>query len=187
NLTFFPMHVLGLQGMTRRIYTYQADMGWGGMNLFVSLSALVLAAGFALFFFDAIRGAWSGRIAPDNPWNAPTLEWATRSPPPSYNFDHIPVVRSSNPLWEDPDTLTVAAGLRVGRRELIVSTLVEARPEVREASPRGSIWPLLAALATGVMLIWSIFSPWAMVWGSIAIAVTLTGWFWPKGTAEDEA
>ena len=83
NLTFFPMHILGLQGMTRRIYTYQTGMGWGGLNLFVSLSALALATGFVLFFFDAIRSAWTGAPAGDNPWDAPTLEWATSSPPPS--------------------------------------------------------------------------------------------------------
>jgi cytochrome c oxidase subunit I+III len=187
NLTFFPMHILGLQGMTRRIYTYQPDMGWGGMNLFVSLSALILAAGFALFFFDAIRSTWRGAPAGDNPWDAPTLEWATASPPPSYNFERIPVVQSANPLWDDLDTLPVAIGLRVDRRELIVSSLVEARPEVRDASPRPSIWPLLTALATSVMLVWSIFTPWAVVWGAIPIAAGLVGWFWPKGSPEDDA
>ena len=146
--------------MTRRIYTYQPDMGWAGMNLFVSLSALILAAGFALFFFDAVRSASRGAPAGDNPWHAATLEWATASPPPSYNFDRMPVVLSADPLWHDRDTLSVATGLRVDRRELIVSSLVEARPEAREASPRPSIWPLLTASATSVMLVWSIFTPW---------------------------
>jgi cytochrome c oxidase subunit I len=187
NLAFFPMHILGLQGMPRRIYTYQADMGWGGMNMFVSLSTLVLATGFALFFFDAIRSAWRGVPAGENPWDASTLEWATASPPPSYNFELIPVVRSSNPLWDDPDTLAVATGLRVDRRELVVSTLADARPEAREASPRPSIWPLLTALATSVMLVWSIFTPWAVVWGAFPVAVALIGWFWPKGTPEDDS
>ena len=187
NLTFFPMHILGLQGMTRRIYTYQPDMGWAGMNLFVSLSALILAAGFALFFFDAVRSASRGAPAGDNPWHAATLEWATASPPPSYNFDRMPVVLSADPLWHDRDTLSVATGLRVDRRELIVSSLVEARPEARDASPRPSIWPLLTASATSVMLVWSIFTPWAVVWGAIPVAVALVGWFWPKDTPEDDS
>src|SRR6201747_1615378 len=182
NLTFFPMHILGVQGMTRRIYTYQTEMGWGGLNLFVSLSALVLAAGFALFFFDAVRSAWTGPPSGDNPWNAPTLEWATSSPPPSYNFAYIPVVSSASPLWDDADTLQVATGLRTDRRELVVSSVAEARPEARESSPGNSIWPLVAALATTLMLISSIFSPWAVVWGSVPIAIALIGWFWPKGT-----
>src|SRR3954453_7861200 len=187
NLAFFPMHLLGLAGMPRRVYTYQPEMGWGGANLFVSLSALVLAAGFALFVVDAVRSARHGRLAGDNPWNAPTLEWATASPPPPYNFRNIPVVAGAYPLWDEPLILPVATGLRVERREIVITSVAEARPEAREASPRNSIWPLLAALATSVMLIWSIFSPWAVVWGSIPIAVALIGWFWPKGTPEDDA
>jgi cytochrome c oxidase subunit 1 len=187
NLTFFPMHILGLQGMPRRIYTYQPDMPWHGMNLLVSLSATILIAGFLLFFLNAFRSAWSGSIAGDNPWDAPTLEWATASPPPSYNFARIPVVGGSHPLWERSDSFAVAGGLRTDRRELIVTSLVAAQPQAREASPRNSIWPLWAAIASTVMLIWSIFSPWAVVWGSIPVAVALIGWFWPKGTPEDEA
>ena len=187
NLTFFPMHILGLQGMPRRIYTYQPDLPWHGLNLFVSLSAVILTAGFLVFFIDAIRSGRRGVPAGDNPWNAPTLEWATSSPPPPYNFARIPVVGGSNPLWEQPDTLAVASGLRTHRREVVVTTLTTARPEARESSPRNSIWPLLAAIATTIMLIWSIFSPWAVVWGSVPVAVALIGWFWPKGTPEDEA
>src|SRR5689334_18195768 len=187
NLTFFPMHILGLQGMPRRIYTYQPDMPWHGMNLFISLSAIILVAGFLLFFLNAIRSARSGSAAGDNPWDAPTLEWATASPPPSYNFARIPVVSGPHPLWDHSDSLAVASGLRTDRRELLVTSLVVAEPQAREASPRNSIWPLWAAIATTVMLIWSIFSPWAVVWGSIPIAITLTGWFWPKHVPEDEA
>jgi cytochrome c oxidase subunit I+III len=187
HLTFFPMHILGLQGMPRRVYTYQPDMPWHGLNMFVSLSAVILAAGFLVFFIDAIRAARSGALAGDNPWGAPTLEWATSSPPPSYNFVHIPVVGGSNPLWEASDLLSVATGLRTDRRELVVTTLSTATPEAREASPRNSIWPLWTAIATSVMLIWSIFTPWAVVWGSIPVAVALIGWFWPKGTPEDES
>ncbi|MBO4220942.1 cytochrome c oxidase subunit I [Bradyrhizobium neotropicale] len=187
NLTFFPMHILGLQGMPRRIYTYQPDMPWHGMNLFVSLTAIILVAGFLLFFLNAVRSARSGAAARDNPWDAPTLEWATASPPPSYNFARIPVVSGSHPLWDRSDSLAVASGLRTDRRELVVTSLVAAEPQAREASPRNSIWPLWAAIATTVMLIWSIFSPWAVVWGSIPIAITLIGWFWPKGTPEDES
>jgi cytochrome c oxidase subunit 1 len=187
NLTFFPMHVLGLRGMPRRIYTYQADMGWDGVNLFVSLSSLILAAGFVLFFFDAMRSARSGPLAGPNPWDAATLEWATSSPPPSYNFIRIPVVESSNPLWDARDHLPVATGLRVDRRELIVSSVAEARPETRDSSPTNSLWPLWLAIATTIMLIGSIFTPWAVVWGAVPIFIALTGWFWPKGVPEDSS
>jgi cytochrome c oxidase subunit 1 len=187
NLTFFPMHILGLQGMPRRVYTYQPDMHWYGLNMFVSLSAIILAAGFLVFFIDAIRSARWGAIAADNPWDAPTLEWATPSPPPSFNFLRIPVVSGANPLWEQPDMLAVASGLGTDRRELLVTTLAKATPEAREASPRNSIWPFWTAIATSIMLIWSIFTPWAVVWGSIPVVFTLIGWFWPKGTPEDES
>ncbi|MBR0645404.1 cytochrome c oxidase subunit I [Plastoroseomonas hellenica] len=187
NLTFFPMHLLGLQGMTRRIYTYQADMGWGGLNLFVSLSALVLAAGFLVFFVNMERSARRGQPAGDNPWGAPTLEWATASPPPPYNFAMIPVVRSAHPLWDDAETLPVASGLRTDRRELLVTRVTDARPEARESSPRNSIWPFWAAVATTVMLIGSIFSPWAVVWGAVPVTIALVFWFWPRGTPEDES
>jgi cytochrome c oxidase subunit 1 len=187
NLTFFPMHILGLEGMTRRIYTYQADMGWGGLNFFVSASSLILALGFLLFFLDAIRCLHRGAVAGSDPWNAPTLEWATASPPPSYNFGHIPVIRSANPLWDELQELPVASGLRLDRRELVISTVAEALPEARDSSPVNSIWPLWTALATTLMLISSIFTPWAVVWGSVPVAAALIGWFWPKGIPEDEA
>jgi cytochrome c oxidase subunit 1 len=187
NLTFFPMHILGLQGMPRRVYTYQPEMHWHGLNLFVSASSLVLMGGFLLFFIDVIRSARNGLPSGPNPWAAPTLEWATSSPPPAYNFALLPVVRDSNPLWEESESLTVGGGLSVDRREFIVSSVVEARPEARETSPRDSIWPFWTAIASSVMLIWSIFSPWAVVWGSIPIALALIGWFWPKGSPEEES
>jgi cytochrome c oxidase subunit I+III len=96
-------------------------------------------------------------------------------------------VNGLHPLWYERGTLDVAGGLRTDRRELVVTSLVAAQPQAREASPRNSIWPLWTALTTTAMLIWSIFSPWAVVWGSIPIAITLIGWFWPKATPEDES
>ncbi|MDK1389193.1 cytochrome c oxidase subunit I [Sinorhizobium sp. 8-89] len=185
NLTFFPMHILGLQGMPRRVYTYQPELPWAGLNLFISLSALVLVSGFVIFFVDALRSWRSGKPAGPDPWEAGTLEWATASPPSAYNFRRIPVVDDREPLWSRSEALAVTKGLQVDRRELIVSSVVEALPEARESSPRDSIWPFWAAIATSIMLIGSIFTPWAVVWGSIPIAVTLIGWFWPKGTVED--
>jgi cytochrome c oxidase subunit 1 len=187
NLAFFPMHILGLQGMPRRIYTYQTDVPWSGLNLFVSLSSVILALGFLLFFIDAVRSARRGVPAGNNPWGAPSLEWATTSPPPAYNFARIPVVTGPSPLWEEREALPVATGLRVDRRELVITSVADAVPEARDSSPQDSIWPFWAALSTSAMLIGSIFTPWAVVWGSIPVAITLIGWFWPKGTPEDEA
>ncbi|MBB3654816.1 cytochrome c oxidase subunit 1 [Rhizobium sp. BK650] len=187
HLTFFPMHILGLVGMPRRVYTYQPELPWGGLNLFVSLSSIVLSLGFLIFFIDALRSGRSGALAGPNPWNATTLEWTTSSPPPPYNYRRIPVVDARElPLPADGQ-IAVASGLRTDRRELLVTSVVEALPEARESSPADSVWPFWAAIATAIMLIWSMFSPWAVVWGSIPIAITLIAWFWPKGSPEDES
>ncbi len=186
HLTFFPMHILGLAGMPRRVYTYQPELPWSGLNMMVSLSALVLASGFLLFALDIFRSARNGPAAGSNPWGAATLEWATASPPRCYNFRRMPVVHSAEPLWTE-DELQVASGLRVDRRELLVTAVVAATPQARESSVPHSIWPLWAAVATSIVLIWSIFTPWAVAWGSIPVAVALTGWFWPKGAPEEES
>ena len=186
NLTFFPMHILGLEGMPRRVYTYPAEMHWDNLNLLVSASACLLAAGFVLFFIDAVRSVRHGKPAGENPWGAATLEWAAESPPRAYNFARLPVVASAEPLWEESDALSVASGLRTDRRELLVTSIMSAQAQARESSPRNSIWPFLAAIATTLMLIASIFTPWAVVWGALPVLVTLVGWFWPKGTPEDE-
>ncbi|MGF6227561.1 cytochrome c oxidase subunit I [Inquilinus ginsengisoli] len=186
NAAFFPMHLLGLSGMPRRVYTYPESSGWGGINLFVSAGAVVLAASFALLAVNVIRSLRRGEIAGPNPWDAGTLEWATTSPPRPYNFARIPVVTHAEPLWAERGELPVATGLRVDARELISGTLGEAEPELREASPEPSVWPLVAALVVGAAFIASIFTPWAVVWGGIPVAIALIGWFWPKGTPEDE-
>jgi cytochrome c oxidase subunit 1 len=107
-LTFGPMHIAGFLGMPRRIYTYDADRGWAIWNQLSTLGALIQAPSFAIFLYNAFASLRNGKIAGDDPWDAWTLEWTTRSPPPSYNFEAIPVVRSRRPLWDvkhadDPD------------------------------------------------------------------------------------
>jgi cytochrome c oxidase subunit 1 len=186
NIAFFPMHILGLMGMPRRVYTYTPDMGWQGLNLLSSVGALIFASSFALLVFNVFSSLRKGVLAGDNPWNASTLEWATSSPPPSYNFARIPVVNHRDPLWADSESLPVVAGLSAERREVLLSSLAEAEPQIREASPEPSIWPLLTALATTVFFIGSIFTPWAVLWGTPPMAVALIGWFWPTGSREDE-
>ena len=90
NLGFFPMHISGLLGMPRRIYTYPDGMGWDWLNLITTLGSFLFAVGVLLLLINVVVSRRSGRIAGHNPWDAPTLEWATPSPPPPYNFRRDP-------------------------------------------------------------------------------------------------
>jgi cytochrome c oxidase subunit I len=186
NVAFFPMHILGMLGMPRRVYTYQPEMGWGTLNMVATLGAIVMFASFVLFLVNVVWSNRSGDIAGDNPWDAGTLEWATSSPPPAYNFARMPVVTSHEPLWRERESLPVVSGMSLEQREVIVSSVTEAIPELREGTPEPSIWPFLAALAVATAFIASIFSPWAAVWGSALVGATIIGWFWPKSAKEDE-
>jgi cytochrome c oxidase subunit I+III len=180
NLTFFPMHLLGLGGMTRRVYTYPPELQWGNMNLLATIGATLMGLGvlaFVIDFFVSIRG---GVVAGNNPWGAGTLEWATTSPPPNYNFLELPTVGSREPLWEDPADQPIVAGLREDIREILATKPMDADPDHRELQPGPTIWPFLAALATTFLFITSIFTPWGVVWGLIPLTITLIGWFWPS-------
>jgi cytochrome c oxidase subunit 1 len=108
HLTFDFMHIPGLLGMPRRIYTYEAGRGWEIWNQIVSVGALFQGVAVLIFVFNMIWSYWKGKDAGCDPWDAWTLEWTTTSPPPEYNFATIPTVHSSRPLWdlkhpEDPD------------------------------------------------------------------------------------
>ena len=155
------------------------------LNRISTIGAFILASGMLVFLVNAAWSLRRGAIAGDNPWGAASLEWATPSPPPPYNFAHVPAVTGHTPLWDG--ALSVHPGLRVRRRELLLTTVVEAIPDLREPSPEPTIWPLFAALTTTVLFVWSIFSPWALVWGSIPPAICLILWFWPKHPACPEA
>jgi len=179
NVTFFPMHMLGLLGMPRRIYTYKAGLGWEGWNLIASLGSVLITVSMLIFIGNVLVSLRRGRPAGDNPWQASSLEWATPSPPPSYNFLRTPVVTGREPLWEGDGELPVMTGVGEDARETLCVTIVEAEPDVRQESAPPTIWPLLAALATTVLFIGSIFHEWMVVWGAIPLAITLCGWFWP--------
>jgi cytochrome c oxidase subunit I len=108
HLTFDFMHVPGILGMARRIYTYEADRGWGIWNFIVTLGVAFQTVAIACFVFNLLWSYFRGRLAGNDPWDAWTLEWSVPSPPPAYNFAALPAVRSRRPLWdikhpEDPD------------------------------------------------------------------------------------
>jgi cytochrome c oxidase subunit 1 len=100
HLTFDLMHIPGILGMPRRIYTYEADRGWTMLNMLISCGGFIQAIGTLVFVYNMVWSYFKGPIAGPDPWDAWTLEWSTTSPPPSYNFAKIPVVESRRPLWD---------------------------------------------------------------------------------------
>jgi cytochrome c oxidase subunit I+III len=187
HLTFFPMHLTGILGMPRRVYSYPHGLGWDTLNLVSSIGAFLFAASVLLFLGNVLVSLRRGRAAGANPWDAPTLEWAAASPPAAYNFAHLPVVESRAPLWDVGERPAVS-GLSAEKRELLLTTVIDAMPDLRDISPAPSIWPLVAALVLTGGFIGSIFTPWAVVWGAVPVGIALTLWFWPKpGVREDQS
>jgi cytochrome c oxidase subunit I+III len=180
NAAFFPMHLLGLMGMPRRVYTYPAGLGWELPNLIASVGSWIIAVSVALFVVNVVLTLQRGKPAGDNPWGAPDLSWATSSPPPPYNFEQMPAVSGREPLWPLDRELSVMTGLATDKREALLTTPMEAAPATRWAMPDPGLWPLWSALALTVLFVWSIFSPWGVVWGAIPVALALTVWFWPR-------
>ena len=122
NLAFLPMHWTGLLGMPRRIYTYPAGLGWETPNLITTVGAFVLAFGILLFLINVFMSLRNGQLAGPNPWDAPSLEWSTPSPPPPYNFPVVPRIASRHPLWESrlgrrPPSLRIARRRGPGSRQ----------------------------------------------------------------------
>ena len=143
NLTFFPMHFVGMNGMPRRIYTYGEEFGWGLLNMLSSLGYIVLFIGMLLFVINLIQSLRNGRAAGHDPWDAPTLEWSISSPPPIYNFAEIPRVEGRDPYWTTKR-----------RAEAEGHPITAGEPHVDPDTihmPSPSYWPVI--IAAGVTLI----------------------------------
>jgi cytochrome c oxidase subunit 1 len=173
--------------MTRRVYTYLAETGWGDLNLLATVGAVTIASSVALFLVNVFKSLAAGERAGDNPWGAETLEWGTSSPPPSYNFMYIPVVQGRSALWSRTPDRPVVTGLRTDMHEVLVTTLMDARPDSRHLHPDPTVVPLLAALATGFTFITLIFTPWGLPLGGVLMALAFTAWAWPdRGSYEEQ-
>jgi cytochrome c oxidase subunit 1 len=133
-----------------------------------------------VFVANALLSLWRGAPSGPDPWGGPSLEWATSSPPPPQNFAYTPVVDSIAPMWTAAGYLPVMDGIALDRRQVLVTSTIDAIPDYLQRSAGPSIWPLLAALGVTILFIGSIFTPWALVWGAIPVAIPLIGWFWPQ-------
>jgi cytochrome c oxidase subunit 1 len=185
NVTFFPMHILGLNGMTRRMYTYLAVTGWGPLNLLATIGAVTIATSVLVFIINVVKSWRGGEAAGADPWHSSGLEWAVASPAPSYNFLHTPLVTSRHPLWDTTVEQPVVTGLATDHREVLITTAFDARPDSRHEHPSGSIWPVYLALCMAVIFIGSVFSPYFVLGGLGLSLLGLAGWGWqsmrPKG------
>ena len=182
NVTFFPMHLSGLFGMPRRVYTYLPGLGWDLPNLISTIGAYILAIGVTLLVVNVITTLRSDRRAPDNPWGAGTLEWATASPAPSYNFDRLPVVQSRYPVWDAPEALeSYTFEESLDRRETLGSSPLDAEPQMRIVLPQDSIIPFLAAVVLTAHFVAQMFSLKAVIVLTFVLLGVLAAWFWPRG------
>jgi cytochrome c oxidase subunit I+III len=158
---------------------------WTSLNQLATVGAFLIATSVLMFLINVLWSRRRGQPAGDNPWNASTLEWASSSPPPPYNFLHLPTVRSRDPLWEDdPGTTAVVTGLSLQAREVLVTTSQDARPDHRYRLAEGSIWPFLTAVITTGEMVGLVFHAAAALIGSAIMFLLLMGWFWPTADAE---
>jgi cytochrome c oxidase subunit I+III len=182
-LTFFPMHIVGLDGMPRRVYTYPKDLGWGALNLLESIGAYMITAGLLLVVANLVRSFFVGAPAGNDPWGGATLEWSTTSPPPSYNFAVIPKVSSPYPMWDADDRAEDAAKLTRGELSLEeghltpASTVLDGRWDEVLDMPSESWWPFFCGVAFTLLFFMLLGGHLFAVWVSIALVLaTLVGW-----------
>ncbi|HEY6452814.1 MAG TPA: cbb3-type cytochrome c oxidase subunit I [Steroidobacteraceae bacterium] len=187
NLCFLPMHLTGLFGMPRRVYTFADGMGWDTLNLITSIGAFVFALGVLLFFINVWKSRRSGVPAGANPWDAPTLEWSVSSPPPPYNFAVIPTVVSRYPLWEqrlggERALSSIDHGLLLDEgKETIGTTAVDAVPDIVLEMPEDSFAPLLLALGTTMVFAGLLLRIGLLcALGVLIAAAALVLWLWPR-------
>jgi cytochrome c oxidase subunit 1 len=185
NITFFPMHLLGIRGMPRRVYTYPANMGWTTLNQVESFGYILLFLSVLIFIWNVFSSRRAGQLAGADPWKAGTLEWATTSPPPKYNFLHLPTVNGREALWDAAPNQPIVVGLDEDARSFLTTRPLDAEPDAKDEFPGPTIWPFLAAVATTAAFIGSIFTPWGITIGAVPIAITMIGWFWPDRQAAE--
>ncbi|MDQ3781728.1 MAG: cbb3-type cytochrome c oxidase subunit I, partial [Actinomycetota bacterium] len=197
NITFFPMHIVGLMGMPRRVYTYPPGLGWETYNMISTVGVFVILAGIGAFVLNLAHTYFRGEPAGDDPWGGDSLEWSVPSPPLQHNFSVPPIVHSRHPLWDqedlhrgdDRELVTALARWPLRWRAALVTGTADARPEevFRVAGP--SLWPFVAACGTVAIFAAELLKlRLGAAVGAAAIVVAVIGWNWPSPApmSEDE-
>src|SRR5947209_1849950 len=182
-LTFFPMHILGILGMPRRVYTYPSDMGWTFLNALQSAGAYLLALGLLTIFANLLISYFKGPEAGSDPFGGDTLEWSTSSPPPPYNYPVIPTISSPYPMWDEADRdldsrrLDRGEGVLQLGHETAASTVEDAELDEIVSMPPHSIWPFVSGLVlTGVFAMLLLQHYWIAFGFVVTGALVLFAW-----------
>jgi cytochrome c oxidase subunit 1 len=175
NLTFFPMHFLGFEGQPRRTYTYPDGMGWGALNLMATIGAFIIALSVLVFLVNVIFTTRRGELAPEDPWDARTLEWLTSSPPPEYNFAEVPIVEHRDEFWHRKYTEDDEG--RLVKLPPSEAAVIPRRREPGEPHnihmPSPSYWPFVLALGLPIMGYGFVFKFWWLL--AIGALITFFG------------
>ncbi len=216
NMTFGPFHILGLQGMPRRIYTYPEGRGWDVWNLVSTIGSFVIALSILTFCINVLKTRKTQQDVGEDPWDARTLEWTIPSPPPEYNFKEIPLVTSRDELWhrkytEDDDGRSVRRAVTLEQPEM-PGTEVEPSTDAHDGPdhaegddghtdpahddeehephihmPSPSYWPLLTALGLPILSYGMIYKTWAVaILGGVWIFGSIYSWALEPATAPED-
>ncbi len=194
NICFFPMHLTGLKGMPRRVFTYPGDIGWDWLNAISTFGAFVTAAGILVFAWDLLRPKGKQPLTERNPWNAGTLEWSHDVPEEFWGVRSVPHITSRYPLWQQPKLLErmdagryYLADAEFGHRETLITTAIDARPQ-HIARVTGPAWcTIWAAIFTGGAFIFPTFHLYApaLISGALALACIIW-WLWTSTAQHPE-
>jgi cytochrome c oxidase subunit 1/cytochrome c oxidase subunit I+III len=178
NVLFFPMHIVGLDGMPRRVYTYPGGLGWGTYNLIETIGGFVTLAGILALFGNLVVSYFRGQRVGIDPWHGPTLEWTVPSPPPEYNFAVIPRVRSAYPNWDPPDRESEPLVLDVGHQQPVTTPADADLAEIARM-PHESPWPVLLALGLTIVFAMLVIEKFLVAGIALGLcAVVLAAWHW---------
>ena len=195
NVTFFPMHLLGIFGMPRRIYTYNNGLGWNTLNLIITCGAFVIALSVLIFIVNLVVSHQRGKIAGNDPWDGRTIEWSISSPPPEYNFAEIPEIDARDDFWHrkyTEDEAGMLVPLPSGGSDTPAATRAAASPGHRIHMPSPSFFPFIAALALPILGYAAVFHSfgWSFALLAVGVLVLVFGvyaWAIEPATAPEEA